>query len=115
MSLREFWDEQADDWARFARAPGHDAYHEGFNFPLFFELVPPPGRRTLDLGCGEGRVTRDLAARGHTVVAIDASPTLLELAREADPDGEYVLGDATAVPFEDASFDLVVSYNVLMD
>jgi SAM-dependent methyltransferase len=67
------------------------------------------------VGCGEGRVTRDLAARGHRVTSLDASPTLLRAAAEADPGGEYVLGAAEALPFADASFDLVVAYNVLMD
>jgi SAM-dependent methyltransferase len=111
--VRELWEREAQNWAAWARTPGHDSYWQ--YSPLFFELVPPPGRRTLDLCCGEGRLARDLAARGHVVVGLDASPTLLELAREADPEGEYVLGDATDVPFEDASFDLVVVYNALMD
>jgi ubiquinone/menaquinone biosynthesis C-methylase UbiE len=111
--MKELWEREARDWAAWAREPGHDSY---WRFaPLFFELVPPPGRRTLDLACGEGRVARDLAARGHSVVGIDASPTLVRLAREADPGGEYVVGDAAALPFEDASFDLVVAYNSLMD
>jgi ubiquinone/menaquinone biosynthesis C-methylase UbiE len=111
--VKELWEREARDWAAWARAPGHDSYWQ-FS-PLFFELVPPPGRRTLDLGCGEGRLARDLEARGHAVVGIDASSTLVELAREADPDGEYVVGDAAALPFEDASFDLAVAYNSLMD
>jgi SAM-dependent methyltransferase len=111
--VRELWEREAQNWAAWARTPGHDSYWR--YSPLFFELVPPPGRRTLDLCCGEGRLARDLAARGHRVVGLDASPTLLELAREADPGGEYVLGDATALPFEDASFDVVVAYNALMD
>jgi SAM-dependent methyltransferase len=68
------------------------------------------------MGCGEGRVTRDLAARGHRVTALDASPTLLRAAAEHGPDAaEYVLGAAEALPFADASFGLVVAYNVLMD
>jgi ubiquinone/menaquinone biosynthesis C-methylase UbiE len=62
--------------------------------------VPAPGRATLDVGCGEGRVTRDLAARGHRVIGIDASPTLLGAATDADPDGHYQLADAVALPFE---------------
>src|SRR5205807_1131393 len=33
MSFKEFWDQQAETWTRFARTPGHDAYHIGFNFP----------------------------------------------------------------------------------
>jgi SAM-dependent methyltransferase len=77
--------------------------------------VGPPGRATLEIGCGEGRVARDLRDRGHRVIAVDASPTLIALAHETDPDGEYVLADAAALPFADASFDLVVAHNSLMD
>jgi ubiquinone/menaquinone biosynthesis C-methylase UbiE len=40
---------------------------------------------------------------------------MIELARKADPEGEYVVADAAALPFPDASFDLVVSYNALMN
>ena len=60
-------------------------------------------------------MARDLAARGHHVVGLDASPTLVRLAREAHPEGEYLLGDAAALPFEDGAFDLVVAFNSLMD
>jgi SAM-dependent methyltransferase len=77
--------------------------------------VGPPGRATLEIGCGEGRVARDLRDRGHRVIAVDASPTLIALAHETDPDGEYVVADAAALPFADASFDLVVAHNSLMD
>jgi SAM-dependent methyltransferase len=113
-SFNQDWEREALNWAAWARTPGHDAYWS-FSGPAFFELVPPPGRLTLDLGCGEGRVDRGLAARGHRVVGLDASPTLLRLAQEAHPAGEYLLGDAAALPFQDASFDLVVAFNSLMD
>lgn len=62
-----------------------------------------------------GAVARDLARRGHTVVALDTSPTLLRSAKAADPAGCYLLADAASLPFHDASFDLVVAYNSLMD
>jgi SAM-dependent methyltransferase len=106
------WEREAKNWIRFARE-GDDAYVE--YSPSFFELVPPPGRATLEIGCGEGRVTRDLAARGHRVTAVDASPTLLAAAEEALPEAEYVLADAADLPFDDDSFDLVVAYNSLID
>jgi SAM-dependent methyltransferase len=49
------------------------------------------------------------------VVAIDSSPTLIRYAKAADPDGIYLLADAAALPFPDASFDLAVAYNSFMD
>ena len=108
------WELEAENWVRWARTPGHDAYWD--YAPIFFdEMVPAAGRRTLELGCGEGRVVRDLTGRGHRVVGLDASPTLLGHARGADPSGRYVLADAARVPFADGAFDLVVAYNSLMD
>ena len=108
------WELEAENWVRWARTPGQDAYWD--YAPIFFdEVVPAAGRRTLELGCGEGRVVRDLTTRGHRVVGLDSSPTLLGYAREADPSGRYVLADAARVPFADEAFDLVVAYNSLMD
>jgi SAM-dependent methyltransferase len=108
------WEWQAEDWARWARTPGHDSYWV-FRDLFFDAIVPRPGRLTLEVGCGEGRVARDLAQREHTVVALDASPTLVALAAAADPGGRYVPGDAAAPPFRDGAFDTVVAYNSLMD
>lgn len=112
--MNAHWERHAEDWVRWARTPGFDAYwtHSG---PPFFELVPPPGRATLDIGCGEGRVARDLARRGHRVTGVDASPTLVHYAAEAHPGGEYVVADAAALPFEGGAFDVVVAFNSLMD
>jgi SAM-dependent methyltransferase len=108
------WEQQAQQWVRWARTPGHDAYW--YYSPSFLDtVVPRPGRRTLEIGCGEGRVARDLAHRGHTVVALDTSPTLVRAAKAADPTGRYLLADAATLPFHDASVDLVVAYNSLMD
>jgi SAM-dependent methyltransferase len=108
------WESEAENWVRWARTPGHDAYWV-YSPSFFDEIVPPPGRQTLEIGCGEGRVARDLKARGHRVVAIDSSPTLLRYAKEADPDSRYELADAATLPFADGSFDQVVAYNSLMD
>ena len=107
------WDDRAPEWLAWARAPGFDAYWSYRD--AFFALVPPPDGPALEIGCGEGRVSRDLSARGHHVTALDASRTLLDAACERDSAAEYVLGAAEALPFPDASFDLVVTYNVLMD
>jgi ubiquinone/menaquinone biosynthesis C-methylase UbiE len=107
------WEDQAGNWLAWARTPGHDAYWSYRD--AFFPLLPAPGRRTLEVGCGEGRVARDLAARGHRVVGLDTSPALLRHAAAAHTGGRYVCADAAALPFGDAEFDLVVAYNSLMD
>lgn len=111
--MREHWEREALNWAAFVRGPERDAYPD--YAPRFFDSLPSPGRATLEIGCGEGRVCRDLATRGHRVTGIDGSPTLVGLAREADPAGSYDVADAAALPFGDGAFDLVVAYNSLMD
>ena len=113
MRLARDWEREAANWIAWARRPGHDSYW--YYGASFRELLPGLGRRTLDLGCGEGRVARDLAALGHVVTGIDASSAMVAAAREAHPDGEYVVGNAASLPFAEASFDLVVAYNSLMD
>lgn len=112
MSLKEFWDEQAGAWERFARTPGHDAYYAEFNLPAFLDLLPPPGRKTLDLGCGEGRVGAELGRRGYRVVGVDSSARMVERASERH---EARVADAAALPFPDGAFDLVVAFMSVMN
>src|ERR1700712_5513075 len=71
--------------------------------------------RALDVGCGEGRFCRMLKAAHVNVIGIDPTPQLLEEARRRDPSGDYRSGKAEELPFEAASFDLVVSYLTLVD
>ena len=101
--LENAWEENAAAWITWARAPGHDSYWR-FHRDLFFEIVPAPDGRTLDVGCGEGRLARDLVALGHDVVAVDASPAM-----------ELHLANAASLPFPDASFRLVVAFMSLQD
>ena len=114
MSLSEHWERNADKWTRWAREPGHDSYWR-FHRDRFLELLPSPGRLTLDVGCGEGRLARDLTRRGHNVRAFDASPALVEAARRADPSLDVKQADAVALPVGDGESDLVVSFMVLMN
>jgi len=71
----------------------------------------------LDVGCGTGFLSLELAARGHRVTGIDLAPTMLDLARrkaaEAGFDIRFQEGDAEQASFPDGSFDLVVSRHVL--
>lgn len=73
------------------------------------------GRRVLDVGCGEGRMCRWFATQGATPTGLDPTPELLAEARAQHPDGHYVQAGAEEVPFDEASFDLVLTYLTLID
>ena len=80
----------------------------------FFDgILPAPGARTLEIGCGEGRVARDLVARGHRVTVVDTADTLLRYAKEADAASVYVRAGGAGLPFGGGCFDVVVAYNSL--
>ena len=71
-----------------------------------------PGARCLDLGCGNGTLTRELAQRGLDAFGMDASPDMVELARRNHPELRFVLGDATSFALE-SPVDVVFSNAVL--
>jgi SAM-dependent methyltransferase len=75
------------------------------------ELLPP-GSRILDVGCGYGRLAVPLAVAGHQVTGLDLSPTMIDAAREkaaaAGVRIPFVVGSMTALPYADASFDVVL-------
>jgi len=67
-----------------------------------------PPKRTLDVACGTGFMTRHL--RGE-VTGLDQSEAMLEVAREQVPGATFVKGDALELPFEDGAFErLFASY-----
>jgi SAM-dependent methyltransferase len=114
MDLREGWETHAGEWIEWARVPGLDSYWR-YHRDQFLGLLPPPGRQTIDIGCGEGRLARDLMALGHRVAAVDASPSMVAAARGLDPTMDVRLADAAALPFEDACADLAVAFMSLQD
>jgi SAM-dependent methyltransferase len=72
-----------------------------------------PGMEVLDVACGSGNATLPAAKAGARVTGLDFAPGLLEIARERAADAmveiDFIEGDAQQLPFEDASFDRVVS------
>jgi SAM-dependent methyltransferase len=112
---RAAWDSEAQAWIAWARAREHDYFFWDFNLPALLELLPPPGRLTVDVACGEGRVARELKARGHRVVGVEGSPALAAAAREADPEFEVHVADAAALPLADGVADLAVSSLALLN
>jgi len=80
------------------------------------QAIPGCAKRALDVGCGDGLLTFDLADRGLHVVAIDVDAPSVERARanpRADTRTEFVAADVFEYPFEPASFDMVTSIAML--
>jgi trans-aconitate methyltransferase len=95
-------------------SPADYARHAGFvpalAAPLLDRLDLAPGRRVLDLGCGDGTLALAMAARGARVVGVDASPAMVAAARARGVDAHCA--DARELEF-DGEFDIVFSNAVL--
>lgn len=109
----EHWTVHADEWIRWSREPDLDAYW--FYRTQFANFLPSAGVSTLEIGCGEGRIARDLSALGHRVTATDITPRLVAAAKSAGSAARYCVADAVNLPFTEGVFDRVIAYNVLMD
>lgn len=112
-SLADGWDAHAGAWIEWTRR-GLDSYNA--HKLAFLPLIPPPGRLTVDVGAGEGRVSRELHALGHRVLAIDRSWTMSQSAA-AHPEEPVpaVVADAVNLPVADAAADCAVAFMSLHD
>ena len=112
------WDRRA---AHFDEDFGHSikTAAERAAWDRILDLVVPAGRAldALDVGCGTGFLSLELAGRGHRVVGIDLAPAMLELAgRKAKAQAlavRFETADAENLPYPAGSFDLVISRHVL--
>jgi SAM-dependent methyltransferase len=103
---------------RLINSPQHARHIEQTALALLEHISLPPQPRCLEIGCGQGVVTRLLAERYNArVIASDYDPAQVSLAQErlADLGGpvEVRVVDARAMPFDDAQFDAVFSFGVL--
>ncbi len=115
MSLAGSWETHANAWINWARSSPHDGFAEG-TWPALRALLPGPGTGpVIDLGCGEGRGSRELRALGYRVVGADWSPTLTRAALMSCPAIPVLRADAAALPFAAGSAALVVACMSLLD
>jgi len=90
------------------RYEGQHSYVWKFGASLLELLQPRGGERILDVGCGTGQLTAEIAKSGAYVVGLDNSVDMLGQARQNYPALTFVLGDATRFRFEDP-FDAIFS------
>jgi len=76
---------------------------------LVERLAPREGEQWLDVATGTGAVAARAAAAGADVTGIDIAPGMIEVAREQAPHVRFHLADCQALPYADASFDIVSS------
>jgi len=102
---RESWD--SAPWEAMA------ARLAGIHDHLVARLAPSPGERWLDVATGTGAVAQRAALAGAQVTGLDLSPRMIETARrraaERGLSARFDVGDAEALPYEEASFDVVAS------
>lgn len=113
--MTDGWHESADAWIADMGDEGDFGRRFVLDRPMLARVEAAVPKTALDVGCGEGRFCRMLRERGVAVAGIDPTVPLIEQCRRRDPDGDYRVAGGEALPFEDASFDMVVSYLSLID
>lgn len=101
-----------NEFARWYEKERHQGYHRLID-DLQVDLVEEraAGKEVLEVGCGTGLLLQRIAGKARIAKGIDISPGMLAQARERGLD--VVEGNATELPFEDNSFDLLYSFKVL--
>lgn len=116
------WPSNSDYWIKIIRE-NLDPYRlELTNEAMLRTIDPKPGMSILDVGCGEGYLTRLMSTRGADVTGLDYCKEFVVASREEAKrlalNIRYEHGDAAELPFSDASFDAVVAnhlFNELPD
>ena len=123
LLVKERFDQESSDWLTlYAQC---DFVSRGFaeRQRLTLSLVPSAwdrqGRKALDIGCGAGLASLELASRGFSVTGIDISEKMIALAREEMEKSapllscQFEVGDFNTIDFSDHSFDVVVALGLL--
>ncbi|WP_036500638.1 class I SAM-dependent methyltransferase [Nocardia aobensis] len=103
---------EGEHWA--GHADRYDAVNDGINEPLLAAAQVGPGDRVLDIGCGNGQLTRAAARRAASATGVDLSGPMLARARVlAEAEGvqnvSFEQGDAQVFGFAPGSYDVAIS------
>ena len=90
-------------------------YFEPFFLPMYKKTLEQvaldENKLLLDAGCGSGLFSHMAISTGAQVIGVDAAPGLLEVAKERNPQNNFMEEDLEALPFASGSFDVVTGFN----
>ena len=110
----ELWNNSADAWISHLSTRGDQSRR--FLDPRVWQILGDVnGKKALDIGCGEGRFSRQLAEQGAIATGIDPTPKLFQRAAELGGGATFINCGAENLPFADDSFDVALFYLVLID
>ncbi len=125
-TVRDFWQAHVNNEYYTDADRASDAYFDQieqrryqthYHLPELFDSLDGQGLRLLEVGCGIGVDSIQLARRGFDVIAVDLTENALDVARQfAERSGvsiDFRLGNAEGLDFPDQSFDAVYSFGVL--
>lgn len=105
------YDKFGHDYHKKRSIPEKNFYNLYIDYPAMSSVLKNivKGKKVLDLGCGSGIFTKQLASWGARVKGIDLSKTLVEIAKKENPKIEFLVGDARKTPFKNKEFDIMSS------
>ena len=101
----EGWGRRAVEFATLSEPTNCREY-----LAMHHRLGVDAGDRLLDVACGAGLAVELAGLRGARCAGIDASPRLIAVARDRNPDADLRVGDMHALPWDDGAFDIVTSF-----
>jgi ubiquinone/menaquinone biosynthesis C-methylase UbiE len=111
---QNFWKEAAEGYDEWITSDFQDQYE--VNWDILTKYIDPT-LRVLDVGCGPGDLSIRISQQCHEVQGVDVTPEMIQIAEEKaafEPANVYFQqADACDLPFEDYSFDTVMSVNAL--
>lgn len=105
----EYWDQPGICYGGYSYKPGR---WDNVITKMIDHYQLKPGAKILDVGCGKGYMLYDFSKLGYEVAGIDISQYAIDNAKEEIKD-KLIVGNANKLPFEDKSFDLIISLNTL--
>lgn len=113
--IKAYWNQRSDGYSRQVQDEMNTDY-DSWTERFLRLLADAPGTDALDIGCGPGLFTILLADLGYRTTSVDYSEDMLKKAQQNTAarglTSRFLQGDAHALPFEDESFDAIVSRNL---